>query len=174
MSLLPPDAPRWLLPLLVASALAGVVGYGLIHVLAESPPPRAPQLAVPPPKPKYPSDPIVTVQPERRVLFSTPVGSGNVFRGLDSVTATALPTSQALAQEQARDSLRKAGYSWGPEGFINAARKGDMNALITYLKLGMDPNSQNAFGSSAAYAATEANQPEALKLLAAADRKSVV
>src|SRR5262245_30506467 len=156
---LPPLLPSWVVPIGCAMLLFGGIS-ALTWILMDRHAPMARVQAVVGPRisPLYPMEAFTTTQPSRRVLFSDDEGPRNVFVGLeDNAFSVSATDSKALSQEAERTLLAKQGYAWGPEGFINASRKGDVKALFGYLKLGMDVNAQNAFGSSAVYAATEGN-----------------
>jgi ankyrin repeat protein len=113
--------------------------------------------------------------PRNTVYTSNPDGVGSTtFRGLSAddvknfVSTMQNDPPSAVTKMNQRAYLAKAGYSWTPEGFLEAARQGDVNALRAFLVAGMDVNSRNAFSSTALHAAAEANQLAAVKLLLAA------
>src|SRR5690606_27056681 len=92
----------------------------------------------------YPVETFVTQPTQRRVRF-TSIGSRggtSVFSGLtmQDITRQPSPTSsrmQVLSDDKA--ALTKGGYDFSVEGFLNAARAGDMAALARYLRSGMEP-----------------------------------
>lgn len=110
-------------------------------------------------------------------LPSGPAQSSFVGVDLTAVRAANSPTvppgqsatiTMPIGQVLDRQLLAAEGYAYSAEGFLTAARKGNLPVMKAYLATGMSPAAQNTFSSTALHAVAETNQPEAAKLLLAA------
>lgn len=113
---------------------------------------------------------IFNTKPVQRAVQPASTATNLTFRGIESADLRNPPkysdisaTTQAVIKD--RQYLAQHGYSWSPEGFLSSARKGDLEALQTYLRAGMSPGTRNAFSSTALHAAAESNNMEAAKIL---------
>lgn len=118
--------------------------------------------------PALPTGPAVPAGPAQNAFIGIDVAA---VRAANSPTAqsgqsptVAMPVGQVLD----RQLLAAEGYAYSVEGFLTAARKGNLPVLKAFLATGMSPAAQNTFGSTALHAAAETNQLESTKLLLAA------
>ncbi|MFZ2586806.1 MAG: ankyrin repeat domain-containing protein [Alphaproteobacteria bacterium] len=164
--------PKAAVPVVAAAVVCGVLGaaVGWMAMGGGSTLAPPPKVEVPAVVPVYPREAFSTTQPDRRVVFSDNGNSGQIFVGLDvtQITSASTATEAVLQRDATKEALIRQGYAWSAEGLMNAARKGDKQAEFTYVSLGMAVDTQNAFGSTALYAAAESNQPGVVKLLIAA------
>lgn len=121
----------------------------------------------------YPAQVFVTKPVARHTVFTLPENSTNTFspltpEAIERVRKLSPTTPEELAALKLREVLAQQGYAWSVNGFFEAARKNDLNALTAYLQAGMPVMARNAFSSTALMAAAESNKVEAVKLLIAA------
>lgn len=122
----------------------------------------------------FPTQIFTARTPPRALIYANPEGmAATTFKALTPADIKNIPKNgviSATSQELIayRQYLAQRGYSWSPEGFLSAARKGDIGAIKAYLLAGMKPSTRNSFSSTALHAAAEANQLDSAKLLIAA------
>lgn len=121
----------------------------------------------------YPAQVFITKPVARHTVFSVPENTTNTFspltkESIERVRNLSPTTPQEVAALKLREVLAQQGYGWSVNGFFEAARKNDLNALGAYIQAGMPVMARNAFSSTALMAAAESNQLEAAKLLLAA------
>ncbi|MFZ2619675.1 MAG: ankyrin repeat domain-containing protein [Alphaproteobacteria bacterium] len=116
-------------------------------------------------EPVYPNDKLIISPPQRRVKHSTrrDVRRNDIIGEikLDAVTGSPRDIKPLTPQQK----VQALGYPFTAEGFLNAARAGDVKALEAFLVAGMLINSTNIFGSTALMAGVQANQLTAVQFL---------
>lgn len=177
----PRPMPTWLTGKWVMLLLALVivfVGFVMLRMFLsgsarQAPAPTTLGNSLPTFQATYPAQVFVTKPVARHTVFTVPENTTNTFSPLTAdaiqrVRNQSPTTPQEVAALKQRATLAQNGYSWSVNGFFEAARKGDLDALQSYLQAGMPIASRNVFSSTALMAAAEANQLEAAKLLLAA------
>ena len=68
-------------------------------------------------------------------------------------------------QEKYVNWLHENNYPYTPDGYVNAARSGDLEVVQIYLDAGMNINARNALNQTAVLAAAISNQLDVVTLL---------
>jgi ankyrin repeat protein len=165
------------LVVLVALAGAGLlVWQGLKPAAPVTPTPfggaLVPVVSIPAPNnvalPPAPTGPAVPAGPAQSSFVGVDLAAVRAVNSSDAPPEQSPTVAMPIGQVLDRQLLAAEGYAYSAEGFLTAARQGNLPILKAFLATGMAPTAQNTFGSTALHAVAEANQPESAKLLLAA------